>query len=87
MDYTAIGSAIISGIISIGAITLFLKNNMPGITKWVALAKDAVETLDDISEALSPDKDGKVELTPEEIEKIKKDVVNFKVALAAALAK
>lgn len=87
IDYTAIFSAIVAGIISIGAVTLFLKNNMPVISKWIALAKDAVETLDDISKALEPDATGKVELTTAEIEEIKADVVQFKMALAAAMAK
>lgn len=87
VDWTAIIAATITGLLSIGAISIFLKNNMPEIAKWVALAKDAIETLSDISQALAPDVNGKVDLTPEEIAKINLDVAQFKVDLAKALGK
>ncbi len=88
MDYTAIGAALITGLLSIASIALFLKNNMPGVIKWVVLAKDAVETLNDISVALNPDPTtGIVELTTEEVTKIKSDAAKFKTDLALALGK
>lgn len=87
MDYTAIGASIITGLASIGAVAVFLKNFMPKFTKWVALAKDAVETISDISNALLPDSNGKVELTQEEITKITMDAAKFKADLAVLLAK
>lgn len=87
MDYTAITTAIISGVLSIGAVTAFLVKVMPKISGWIALAKDAVETLNDISIALNPDSTGKVELTTEEIAKINADALAFKIQLFALLGK
>lgn len=82
MDYTAIGTAIVSGLLSIGAVSLWLSKSMPKISGWTVLAKDAVETITDISLALSPDPvTGKVELTAEEIAKINADVVAFRAQL------
>lgn len=81
MDYTAIITAVVSGVVSIGAVATWLGKVMPFITKYATIAKDAVETLADVADALKPDVNGKVELTPEEIAKLTADVANFKLAL------
>lgn len=86
IDYTAIGTALVTALVSIAGISMFLKNNMPKVEPWVALSKDAIETLEDVAKALTPDPTtGKVELTPEEIAQLTADVNNFKVQLALCL--
>lgn len=85
MDYTAIATAIIGGLLGLSGVALFLGKWMPVLGKWIALAKDGVETINDISTALQPDAAGKVELTPEEIAKINADAVAFKQQLAVLL--
>ncbi len=82
MDWTAIVASLVSGVVAIGAVSLFLTKYMPKITKYAMLAKDAVETVNDIALALSPDADGKVELTSDEIAKIKIDAIQFQKDLA-----
>lgn len=76
MDYTAIASAIISGVLGIGAVAAFMAKYMPAVSKYAMIAKDAVETLSDITDAL---KDGA--LTADEIAKVKVDVAQFKADL------
>lgn len=76
MDYTAIGTAIVSGVLGIGAVGAFMAKYMPMVTKWAMIAKDAVETLSDVSDAL---KDGN--LTVEEVNKLKEDIVKLKIDL------
>lgn len=78
IDYTAIGASIATGILSIGAVSVFVTRYMPKVTKYAMIAKDAVETLADVSEAL---KDGA--LTPDEIKKVEDDVAKFKADLKA----
>lgn len=85
MDYTALVAAIVTGLVSIGGIAMWLGKVMPKISGWIALAKDGVETINDISIALTPDADGKIELTKEEIAKINADAINFKTQLAVLL--
>lgn len=86
MDLTAIVVGIIAAVTSIGGVAIWLKNTMPTISKWTALAKDAVETINDVSVALSPDPiTGKVELTAEEITKINADAISLKQQLAVLL--
>lgn len=85
MDYMAIATAIIGGLLGLSGVALFLGKWMPILSKWVALAKDGVETLNDISVALQPDAAGKVELSPEEITRINADAVEFKKQLAVLL--
>lgn len=87
MDITAVIAAVVTGILGIGGIAVFFGKYMPVFAKWVALAKDAVETLNDISVALSPDDKGKVELTADEITKINTDVAAFKTQLAVLIGK
>lgn len=87
MDLTAIAVGIVTAVTSIAGVALFLKTNMPKITPWVALAKDGVETVNDISQALTPDANGKVELTPEEIAKINADAIAFRTQLSILLGK
>lgn len=87
MDYQAIAVAIVSGVLGIGGVSVFLGKFIPKIVGWVALAKDAVETINDISQALNPDTNGKIELTSDEIKKINDDAVAFKSKLSALLAK
>lgn len=87
MDWTAVATSIIAGVVSIGGVGIFLAKYMPKISAWTALAKDGVETIDDISEALKPDSTGKVELTPDEIKKINEDAIKFKTQLAILLGK
>lgn len=78
MDYTAIATAVISGVLGIGAVAAFMSKYMPAVSKWAMLAKDATETLSDIADAL---KDGA--LTSDEIAKLKEDVLKFQLALKA----
>lgn len=82
MDWTAIGVSVLSGILAIGAVATFMAKYMPTVTKWATLAKDAVETLSDLSSALA-----KGPLTPDVITKLEADVAQFKLDLAVALAK
>ena len=72
MDWTAIATAVISGVLSIGAVSLFLKNNMGKVAKYAMVAKDAVETLADLADSL---KDGA--LSADEISKLKLDIALF----------
>lgn len=81
IDWTAISMALISGLLSVGAIGVFLARYMPMVIKYATLAKDAVETLNDIAAALKPDANGKVELTPQEIDEIKADAEKFQIDL------
>ena len=78
MDLTAIVAAIVSGILGIGAVAVFMQKYMPAVAKWAMVAKDAIETLSDLADAL---KDGT--LTAEEIAKLKADVAAFQAALKA----
>lgn len=87
MDYQAIITAIITGIVGIGGISIWLGKVMPKLSAWIALAKDAVETINDISQALIPDSTGKVELTSDEIAKINADAISFKTQLGILLGK
>lgn len=82
MDWTAIVISIITGVLSIGAVLAWNVKNMPSISKWVTIAKDAVETLSDLSTSLS-----KGALTSDEIAKLQSDVVQFKADLNIALGK
>lgn len=83
IDWTAIILSIFSALLGIGSVGLFLRKYMPMVTKYSMLAKDAIETIADISAALMPDSTGKVELTPEEIAKIQADAIRFQAALKA----
>jgi hypothetical protein len=76
MDYTAIVTAIISGVLGIGAVAAFMAKYMPAVAKWAMVAKDATETLSDLADAL---KDGA--LTADEIAKLKADVIAFQAAI------
>lgn len=78
MDWTALATSIVSGILGIGAVAAFMAKYMPAVTKWATVAKDAVETLSDVADAL---KDGK--LSDDEIAKLKADVAAFQAALKA----
>ena len=82
MDYTAIAGMIITGLASISAVSISIGKVLPVITKYVKIAKDAVETLSDVADALKPDADGKINITPDEIAKITADVNAFRIALA-----
>ena len=78
MDYTAIGAAIVSGVLGIGAVATFMAKYMPKVIKYATIAKDAVETLSDVADAL---KDGV--LSADEITKLKADVAAFQASLKA----
>jgi hypothetical protein len=78
MDYTTIAAAIVSGVLGIGAVATFMTKYMPIVTKWAMIAKDAVETLSDVADAL---KDGA--LSADEITKLKADVAKFMADLKA----
>lgn len=82
MDWTAIGVSVLSGVLGIAAVATFMAKYMPAVTKWATLAKDAVETLTDLSSALA-----KGPLTADEITKLEADVAQFKTDLALAMAK
>lgn len=82
MDWTTIGVSILTGVLSISAVAVFMTKYMPTVTKWATLAKDAVETLADLSADLA-----KGTLTADEIAQLEKDVATFKTDLAVALAK
>jgi hypothetical protein len=76
MDITQIIATVVSAVLSVGAVAAFVTKYISPAVKYAMLAKDAVETLSDVVEAL---KDGK--LAPEEIEALKNDVAKFKADL------
>lgn len=78
MNYTAILASIMTGVLSIGAIGLFLKKNLPMIVKWVTVLNKAFALIDDLIESIEPNVDGKIDLTKEEIEKLKNDAILLK---------
>lgn len=82
MDWTTIITSIIIAISSIGAVVAFNSKNMPSIAKWITLAKDAVETLSDLSSSLA-----KGALTSAEIAQLQTDVTQFQADLKLALGK
>lgn len=82
MDWTTIGVSMVGAILSIGVVATFMAKYMPTVSKWSILAKDAVETLADLSSDLA-----KGPLTADEITKLEADVAQFKTDLAVALAK
>lgn len=82
MNWETIAISITGAVLSIGVIASFMAKYMPAVTKWSTLAKDAVETLSDVSSSLA-----KGPLTPEEITQLENDVAQFKTDLAVALAK
>ena len=77
-DLTTIITAVVSGVLGIGAVSVFLGKYMPTVSKYAMIAKDAVETLSDAADAL---KDGK--LTADEITKLQADIAKFKADLKA----
>lgn len=76
MDFTAIGASIVTGILSISAVGLAVSKFATKSSKYIMIAKDAVETLSDIADAL---KDG--QLSADEITKLKTDVASFQASL------
>lgn len=83
MDYITIIVAIVSGILGIGAVSLFITSHIKSFAKYVMIAKDATETLSDVANSLKPDADGKVSITQEEVAEIQLDVEKFKADLKA----
>lgn len=82
MDWTTLAVSIVSGILGIGAVAAFMAKYMPTVSRWVTIAKDAVETLSDVSSSLA-----KGPLTSAEITQLQADVTQFKADLAIALGK
>lgn len=82
MDWTTLAISVVSAVLGITAVATFMTKYMPGVTKWATLAKDAVETLSDVSSALA-----KGPLTAAEITQLQADVAQFKTDLTLALAK
>jgi hypothetical protein len=82
MDWTTLAVSIVSGILGIGAVATFMAKYMPAVSKWVTIAKDAVETLSDVSASLA-----KGPLTSAEITQLQADVTQFRADLATALGK
>ena len=78
MDYSQLVLAIVGGLLGIGGIGAAVSKFLTNYTKYVMLAKDAVETLADVADAL---KDG--QLTADEVTKVKADILKFKADLAA----
>lgn len=87
MDINSIIAAVVGIALGLGGVAAFLAKWMPKVSGWIALAKDGVETINDISVALQPDINGKVELTAEEIAKINVDAIAFKAKLNSLLGK
>lgn len=88
MDYYAIAASIITGILSIGAVGLFIKKNLPKVIMWVTVITKAFNLIDDLLEAIEPDPTtGKIELTTAEIDKLKQDAINLKAQWNAVWAK
>lgn len=82
MNWETIAVSIAGAILSIGAVSAFCIKYMGNATKWIVLAKDAVETLSDLSGDLA-----KGTLTADQITKLQSDITQFKQDLAVALAK
>ena len=82
MNWTAIATSLISGVLGISAVAAFMAKYMPTVTKWVTIAKDAVETLTDVSASLAAGP-----LTAAEITKLQADVAQFQADLKTALGK
>lgn len=82
MNWETIGLSLLGALLSIGAVATWMAKIMPNVTKWSILAKDAVETISDLSAALA-----KGPLTADEITKLQADAAQFKMDLAVALAK
>lgn len=82
MNWESIVVTVGGALLSIGAVSAFCIKYMGNATKWIVIAKDAVETLTDISSDLS-----KGALTADQITKIEADVAQFRQDLAVALAK
>lgn len=82
MDWTTVAISVVGAAMSIGIIATFMAKYMPTVSKWSTLAKDAIETLADLSGDLA-----KGPLTADEIVKLQADVAQFKTDLAMALNK
>lgn len=79
MDTSSLSSLlapIATVVLSIAAVSSFLGKVLPSTVKYVRLASDAINALDDIVESLV---DGK--LTPDELDKLKNDLAKFKADL------
>lgn len=76
MDWTTLVASIITGILSIGAVAVFMAKYMPAVTKWATIAKDAVETLSDVADALKD-----ANLSADELAKLKQDIANFQATI------
>lgn len=76
MDWTAIGTGVVSGVLGIGAVSLFLSKTLPKILKYVNVANDALKLAKDAITALE-DKS----VTPEEIVLLKADYEQIKADL------
>lgn len=78
MDITEIAVPLVTGILSIGTVSAFVAKYVTKIVKYVRLAADAINALDNLSEALQ---DGMIDAG--ELEKVKASVAKFKADLKA----
>ena len=78
MDWTTIVTSLVGAVLGIAGIGLAVGKFATKYTKYVMLAKDAVETLTDAANAL---KDGS--LSVEELAKLKADIAQFQADLKA----
>lgn len=79
MDVNAITAAILTGILSIGAIGMAIKKYLPVILNWLTIITKSFNLIDDLLEAIEPDPaTGKIEITAAEIEKMKGDAIALK---------
>lgn len=67
-----------SFVLSIGAVSVTLGKVLPKVTKYIHIAKEAIDLLDDVTAAV---KDNTI--TKEEVDEIMKEVSELKLALKA----
>lgn len=81
MDWTQIGAWAGGLILSIGAVTIFIKKYIGKAKKVIAIATEALNIVNDTIIAVEPDADGKITVTAQEVADITEHVKKFKEAL------
>jgi hypothetical protein len=79
MDLTPIEASITTAIVSLGTVAAFLHKYLPRAYHYLKVARMAIETLEDVCAAAEDDN-----ITPEEVIRIKADIVKFKELLKQA---
>lgn len=76
MNLTDVIVPVVTAILSIGTVSAFVARYVTKISKYIRLAADAINTLNNVSTALE---DG--QLTVPEMDQLKKDIEKFKIDL------